>query len=63
MKTFVAPPASVGIELCSAAISHKRTKAAAECSTGMDTRASTDETIWASRKVQVPLPTKRNKNP
>ena len=63
MNIFTAPVLSNDLRDCSAARSHMRNKAAAECNTGMDTRAMTEETICASRNVQVPLETRGNSNP
>ena len=55
MKTLVAPAASLDIEdVCSAAISVNRNRAAAECNTGIDTRTKTLEMICASRRVHCP---------
>ena len=46
MNIFVAPAASLDIDdVCSAAISVKRRRAAAEWSTGIETRTRTPDTI------------------
>jgi len=63
MKIFVAPPLSVETEISSAAISHSRRRAAAECKTGTETFARTEETIRASVNVHVPLSTSGKRNP
>ena len=63
MNMLVAPPPSVDIDACSAAMSVKRISAAAECNTGTDTLTSTLDMIWASRSVHVPEPTSGNRNP
>ena len=64
MNTFVAPAASVDIDdvVCSAAISVKRRSAAAECSTGIDTRVRMLEMMCASRNVHCPS-TNGNRKP
>lgn len=49
-------------DACSAAISHSVFIAAAECRTGMETRARTPATIWASRNVQVPYKSTVSRN-
>ena len=53
MKMLQGPAASGSDDICSAAISHRRWRAAAECRTGTETLATTDATIVASRCVQV----------
>lgn len=53
MKMFVLA-ADSPFEACWAAKSQRPFKPAAECSTGIDTRAMTDDTMWASRSVHVP---------
>lgn len=65
MKTLRAPvPSDDSVAVViSAAMSHRRSKAAAECRTGMDTRAITEETMCASRRVQVPLETSGKSSP
>jgi hypothetical protein len=63
MKIFVAPPPSVPADDSWAAISQSPLIAAAECRTGTETRTRTAEMMCASRSVQVPLPTKGNRNP
>lgn len=65
MNMFVAPVPSDerDADVCSAAISHNRSNAAAECKTGIDTRAMTDETMCASRSVHVPVAMSGNSNP
>ncbi len=63
MKIFVAPPPSVPAEASCAAISQRPFRAAAECSTGIETRARTAEMMCASLRVHVPLPTKGNRKP
>lgn len=65
MKMLTAPvPSDDSVaEVMSAAMSHMRSNAAAECRTGMDTRAITDETMCASRRVQVPLETRGKSRP
>lgn len=62
---FVAPVPSEDKDavVCSAAISHIRSSAAAECRTGIETRAMTLETMAASRKVHVPLATRGKRRP
>ena len=52
MKMFVAPAASLDIEeVCSAAISVNRSRAAAECRTGIETRTRTEPMMCASLRV------------
>lgn len=63
MKVFVAPALSVETDVCSAAISVRRKRAAAECKTGIETRTITLETMCASRRVHVPSLTNGNKKP
>ena len=64
MKIFVAPaPSDEETEVCSAAISVKRNRAAAEWRTGTETRTKTEETIVASRSVQFPSVRSGNRNP
>lgn len=64
MKMFVAPALSDDeTEVCSAAISVRRSSAAAEWRTGTDTRTRTEETIVASRSVQLPSVRSGNKKP
>jgi len=63
MKIFVAPPPSVPAEASCAAMSQSPFSAAAEWRTGTETRASTADTMCASRSVQVPLATKGNRKP
>lgn len=62
MKMFVAPAFSVEMDVCSAAISVRRRRAAAEWRTGIETRARTLDMMWASRRVHVPL-TSGKRNP
>lgn len=63
MKMFVAPALSVATDVCSAAISVRRMRAAAEWRTGIFNLTSTLEMMCASRSVQVPLLTRGNKKP
>ena len=64
MNMLVAPALSDDeIEVCSAAISVKRNKAAAEWRTGTDTRTRTEEMIVASRRVQLPSVKSGNRKP
>ena len=63
MKMFVAPPPSVDTDVCSAAISHSLIIAAAECRTGIDTRARTLDTMCASLSVHVSLLTIGKRKP
>lgn len=61
---FVAPALSDDdIDVCSAAISVNLNRAAAECRTGMDTRASTEAIMVAARSVQLPSVSNGNRNP
>lgn len=63
MKMFVAPALSVAMDVCSAAISVRRIRAAAEWRTGTFNLTSTLEIMCASRRVQVPLLTRGNRKP
>lgn len=65
MKMLVAPVPSdeSDLRVSSAEMSHIRSKAAAECKTGIETLETTLEMMWASRSVQVPLPTRGNNKP
>lgn len=65
MKMFVAPVPSEDREeaVCSAAMSQRRRRAAAEWRTGIETRVMTLETMCASRRVHVPPATRGKSSP